>query len=477
VEGSDNIIILKKTEFEMKVLKEGVEVPLENAGYMLCRASEDLILKYTDAFTNQERQVSLFYQTGNAMVFPKPWYMKHDESSEDVIDQQRREEEELPANFKMKEWIKEREYQKEAIQKTCEEFRSKKWGGGGLLCMPCGYGKTITALMIGYAMKVRVLIVCPTVVLMDQWKQAILSIFDNASVGTIQGDKMDIVDHTHVVASLKSLVTRNYDFKGFEMVVYDECHRIATKEMKKCVENVGGRYRLGLSATPKRVDGFDKALEHILGPQIFTIERNVKNRIVVVKVEVPSAMVPYYIQVAGQTRLCLAKVLNSLQRRDNAATIERTRFIVDVVQMLNLRGRKVILLADRVSLLRWIGDELKKKYLEVGMIHGSVKRGEREGERKKDIILGTYACIGEGFDKADLDTAIMVSPRVDVRQSVGRILRGKSENTPLVIDMVDAVMGHQFFARSKYYRTLGACMEYMEIGYIDRLQEILIDKD
>jgi predicted helicase len=56
------------------------------------------------------------------------------------------------------------------------------------------------------------------------------------------------------------------------------------------------------------------------------------------------------------------------------------------------------------------------------------------------IIVGTYNMIEEGFDCKALDTLIMATPKVDIEQSVGRILRKqKDERTikPLVIDVYD----------------------------------------
>ena len=48
--------------------------------------------------------------------------------------------------------------------------------------------------------------------------------------------------------------------------------------------------------------------------------------------------------------------------------------------------------------------------------------------------------IEEGFDCKSLDTLIMATPKVDIEQSVGRILRKQKEERtikPLVIDMYD----------------------------------------
>jgi predicted helicase len=65
----------------------------------------------------------------------------------------------------------------------------------------------------------------------------------------------------------------------------------------------------------------------------------------------------------------------------------------------------------------------------------------------------------EGLDIPVLDTLIMASPKSDIVQSVGRILRetvGK-KNNPYIIDIVDmwGPFQYQFFKRSKYYKSAG----------------------
>ena len=45
----------------------------------------------------------------------------------------------------------------------------------------------------------------------------------------------------------------------------------------------------------------------------------------------------------------------------------------------------------------------------------------------------------EGYDNPKLDTLILASPKGNVEQAVGRILRRKNENPALVIDINDCI--------------------------------------
>ena len=64
-------------------------------------------------------------------------------------------------------------------------------------------------------------------------------------------------------------------------------------------------------------------------------------------------------------------------------------------------------------------------------------------ESEKEIIIATYAMASEGLDIKTLTTLLMATPKTDVCQSVGRILRVKHSN-PLVIDIVD---NHEIFEK------------------------------
>lgn len=68
------------------------------------------------------------------------------------------------------------------------------------------------------------------------------------------------------------------------------------------------------------------------------------------------------------------------------------------------------------------------------------------------MIIATYAMASEGLDIKTLTTLIMASPKTDVCQSVGRILRVK-HSSPLVIDIIDPqdVFRSQWLKRQTYY--------------------------
>ena len=61
----------------------------------------------------------------------------------------------------------------------------------------------------------------------------------------------------------------------------------------------------------------------------------------------------------------------------------------------------------------------------------------------------------EGFDVPTLNTLVMATPRPDIDQIVGRILRVEKAGRkvhPLIVDIVDPQFKRQFGARNTLYR-------------------------
>ena len=71
----------------------------------------------------------------------------------------------------------------------------------------------------------------------------------------------------------------------------------------------------------------------------------------------------------------------------------------------------------------------------------------------KKIIIATYAMAEEGLDIKTLTTLVMATPKTDVRQAVGRILRQK-HSKPLIVDIVDQhdIFSRQWLKRKRYYK-------------------------
>ena len=86
-----------------------------------------------------------------------------------------------------------------------------------------------------------------------------------------------------------------------------------------------------------------------------------------------------------------------------------------------------------------------------------MKQSELCESEKKQIIFATYSLAHEGLDIPKLDTLFLSTPKSDIVQSIGRILRENSsieKQYPLIYDVIDywGVFEYQYYKRSKFYK-------------------------
>ena len=110
---------------------------------------------------------------------------------------------------------------------------------------------------------------------------------------------------------------------------------------------------------------------------------------------------------------------------------------------------------DRRNHLELIEKYLKKMKLDftIGYYVGGMKQSLLDESEKCDIILSTFNMASEALDIPDLNTLILSSPKSNIEQSVGRILRKKHNIKPLVIDIKDCFIpfDKQYNKRKKFY--------------------------
>lgn len=135
----------------------------------------------------------------------------------------------------------------------------------GTIKVVTGAGKTVVALAImerlqRFDPELRVAIVVPTIVLMNQWLEVIRehSNLPEYAVGRLGGGQSDTFDAptrilVAVLASARKQLPRLVDagLARHLLLVGDECHRVGAPEMSRVLET-DRAYTLGLSATPER---------------------------------------------------------------------------------------------------------------------------------------------------------------------------------------------------------------------------------
>jgi len=353
--------------------------------------------------------------------------------------------------------LKEENKQTDASQTVVHTLKTI---GGGVLSLPTGYGKTTVALHVISQIAVKTLIIVHKEFLMNQWIERIQFFLPSAKIGIIRQNKVDVEGKDIVIAMLQSLSMKTYEpsvFKGFGLTIIDETHHICSKTFSCALFNVSTKYILGLSATPERKDGLTKILNWSVGEVCFKVERDTS--MLDITLERHTYTCPTFcdteIPLSSTGKVSVPEIINIISKN-----VERNKMIALRLCEFQKSGRKTILLTDRrqqcLTLKEMI---LEMDIQDVGLYMGGMKQHELKLSENMNIILATYSLAQEGLDIPALDTLILATPKTDVVQACGRILRSGNArlHQPYILDLVDtfSVLPRQGCKRNIYYKRAG----------------------
>ena len=345
---------------------------------------------------------------------------------------------------------------------------------GGIISVPCGFGKTIMAIYIACHFKKKTLFISHKDFLNEQFITSVKDFVPSARIGKIKQSKIDVKDKDIVIATLQSLAIREYDssiFKEFGLVIVDECHHIASEVFSRAFRKMSIRLTLGLSATLNRKDGLRKVFEWYLGKSIYDFKVDKNEADMIVQIHRYFASASEYSQIKtfynGQPNI-VASINNICNYKP------RTLLIIDILKsILNTdKNRKVLILSERKNQLKDLENLIiEHKIADYGYYVGGMKMSDLDISATKQIILATYQMSSEGLNIPTLNTLILASPISDIQQSVGRILREKKENRkyiPLTIDIYDdlSIVKNKGYKRLRYYKSNG----YIIKNFVENIQ-------
>jgi superfamily II DNA or RNA helicase len=292
-------------------------------------------------------------------------------------------------------------------------------GANGLICVPCGKGKTFMAVAIAAKLKKRFMVVVDKEFLMNQWRGELEALMPGIRVGIVQENKMqtgyveEIVIQPTVpelkarlkalglkttgtkdvlrerlkavepepapqepvlydccIAMIQTLCLRDFmpdEFKGFGLAIFDECHHLGAQHFSKTLQKVQLNYMLGLSATPTREDGLTKVFFWYLGEPVYWEKTREPDPTVEVKSIMISTDDITYNTVPTDWRgeTVMARLLgNILGCEDRTAEIVRW-----IRKLCSEPDRKILVLSERIGHL----EEIEKG------LEGFVDPGELSG--------------------------------------------------------------------------------------------------
>lgn len=349
-----------------------------------------------------------------------------------------------------------RDYQKPVVQKYLDHVIScPRSTGGGLLELPCAYGKTVLSLKIISALKKKTLIIVHKEFLMNQWIERIEQFLPSAKVGKIQGPIIDIEDKDIVIGMLQSLSMKEYPsstFDTFGLTIIDEVHHISSQTFSNALFKIVTKYMLGLSATMNRKDGTTEVFKMFLGEVIFKGKSDEEFDVIVrgITYEVDD---PEFNNVVTDYK---GNVQYSSMISKLCAYNRRSEFILKVVADMVKENpdQQIMIIAHNRCILTYFYDAITHRNIAtVGYYVGGMKEAALKESESKKIILATFSMAQEGLDIRSLTTLVMATPKTDIEQTVGRILREK-HSQPIVVDIIDShqPFQNQWTKRKVFYK-------------------------
>ncbi|CAH6421552.1 Superfamily II DNA or RNA helicase [uncultured virus] len=267
-------------------------------------------------------------------------------------------------------------------------------------------------------------------------------------------DSINYINSEEKVYDIEILDNHNFLIltDSLNNIVVHNCHHIGSRVFSRALYKAGAKYTLGLSATPTRSDGLTKVINWYLGPILYKMTRN-ENKNVNVKVfnyETDDKLfMEKKLWIKGKMRPSVQKMITNLYQIES-----RNNFIINIIyNLLQIEGRKIIILSGRIDHLKKLYDLLNKKFIEkikegiiepnefsVSFYIGKMKQRELELASKSDVIFGSYEMAQEGLDIDDLNTLVFATPKKNIIQSIGRIMRKplkQGDVNPLIVDIID----------------------------------------
>lgn len=273
----------------------------------------------------------------------------------------------------------------------------------GCISAPTGSGKSlIIALIIG-ELKVKTLVVVPSLEIKRQLSDVLEAYFGNTPLITVEN-----IDSNALKSS-----------KSYDLLIIDECHHVAAKTYQKLNKSAwsGIYYRALLTATPFRNNPEETLLfEGIAGDIVYAIAyQNAVKSGYIVPVEA------YYFQVPKQptNAYTWAEVYSQLVVNNQV----RNELIASILSSLESKAllclvkeiRHGEILSDLTGIPFANGqDESTRDYI----------RQFNSGEIK--ALIGTTGVLGEGIDTKPAEYVIIAGlgkARSAFQQQVGRVLR------------------------------------------------------
>ena len=441
------------------------------------RSNLTMAPKVLDKFQKNVVHFPIYYESSTRFYVPRAWgKTNYGEPEADIMSDGLP----LPDSIVFRTTFPPHDFQKEIMNTFIEK------GSNGLICVPCGYGKTFMALNLAIQLRRRFLIIVDKEFLMNQWKSEIENFIEGVRVGILQANKvqMDSDKYDVTICMIQTICRRDFPdgfFDQYGFTIFDECHHLGASYFCQALKKIQTKYMLGLSATPDREDGLTCVFEAFLGEPVYKNTTRAPDREAVVKAVWFDSADPAYQEVPVNWRgePVTAKLLNQV-----ADFEPRNQKIMQLIhEYASDPERFILILSDRISQLEWFDEALNQTPYKHGYYIGGMKQSILDDNADKcQILMATYQMASEAFSVKKLNTVILATPRKNVQQSTGRIFRQRVEErklAPHIIDIIDSHDCHKrrWWIRQRFYKECQYTFQHVDKPKRGKSDEPVEDKN
>ena len=334
---------------------------------------------------------------------------------------------------------------------------------------------TVLSLYIASLYGVKTLVMTHKSFLLNQWKSRAEE-FTNADIGILQQNKIDVKDKQIVIGMLQSIAKDKYDpelFKDFGLVIFDEAHHAPSKYFSRALPIINCKRTLALSATPNRSDKLEKVLYWYFGDILYKQPTEKLNTVLIKMIKFDSQDKNF-----KEYRTNYGKDINRPKTINKITEIHsRNKLIIKIIkEFVEEEGRKLLILSDRIDHLNVLHDSVNLlKITTCSYYIGGMKQKDLDKSIDAQVIFASFSMAQEALDIPELNTLLMVTPRKEVEQAIGRITRRKDHPVqPTVIDIIDQLpsFDRQSKHRKKFYTSKDFTMKLFEAVEDDIVNEI-----
>jgi len=380
-----------------------------------------------------------------------------------------------------------------------------------------GWGKTVGSLIAAARMGRTTIVIVDQDNLREQWEECLIKLFGfkPEEIGIIQGPEkkwrwkgLAVTIAMVQTLSQKGVSEEMAEYYGTAIV--DEVHTAGAPTFSASLVMFSAGRRLGVSATPGRRDGLQRALDHNLGKiRVAADKEHDRSAVYVIRHE---TVYSFYGNVSKMTGRIFSEV-----EEDGP----RNMTIMEAALWLYESGRDVLILSDRIEQLRelmsigyylgvpeeemglytghdpqwifgkdpkptkrpddlhrWKDDRGRFVYAEYSAVGLQLVRKRipkatlKQVKERCTMMFATYGMCSKGFDKPSLTGGIDATPRSTAEQIHGRILRGEDGRPiPIWVTIADVNsyrLMYSFGSRVKeYLKSNGVLFEWHPDGSVE----------